>query len=190
MKILTPSLLHGEQLVVSEGVRVYLLPDGREEGGAGGSAGLNLLPAEGALFLTNYRVVFKGTPCDPLVSEHTVVRAFPVSSLTKEKRLSQVGLLGFTRFCWVLLGFTGFYWVLLCSSKFLFGFYWVLLSFTRFYWVLPSFTGFYLVLLGFIGLYWVLLSFTRFYWVLLGFIGFYWVLPSFTGFYWVLLGFT
>ncbi len=153
MKILTPSLLHGEQLVVSEGVRVYLLPDGREEGGAGGSAGLNLLPAEGALFLTNYRVVFKGTPCDPLVSEHTVVRAFPVSSLTKEKRLSQVGLLGFTRFCWVLLGFTGFYWVLLCSSKFLFGFYWVLLSFTRFYWVLPSFTGFYWVLIGFTGFY-------------------------------------
>ena len=84
-KILTPSLLNGERLLV-EGLRVYLLPDGREEGPC--SAGMSLLPAEGALFLTNYRIIFKGTPCDPLVCEQTVVRAFPVTSLTKEKRIS------------------------------------------------------------------------------------------------------
>uniref|UniRef100_A0A0P5TBM6 SET domain binding factor n=1 Tax=Daphnia magna TaxID=35525 RepID=A0A0P5TBM6_9CRUS len=84
-KILTPSLLNGERLLV-EGLRVYLLPDGREE--SPNSAGLGLLPAEGALFLTNYRIIFKGTPCDPLVCEQTVVRAFPVTSLTKEKRIS------------------------------------------------------------------------------------------------------
>ena len=84
-KILTPSLLNGERILI-EGLRVYLLPDGREEGSS--AAGMSLLPAEGALFLTNYRVIFKGTPCDPLVCEQTVTRAFPVTSLTKEKRIS------------------------------------------------------------------------------------------------------
>lgn len=56
-KILTPSLLNGERLLI-EGLRVYLLPDGREEGTS--STGMTLLPAEGALFLTNYRIIFKG----------------------------------------------------------------------------------------------------------------------------------
>ncbi len=48
-----------------EGLRVYVMPDGREEG-TGSMGGPPLLPAEGAIFLTNYRVLFKGTPCDPL----------------------------------------------------------------------------------------------------------------------------
>lgn len=82
-KILTPNLLSGERLLI-EGVRVYLLGDGREEGS---SAGIGLLPAEGALFLTNYRIIFKGAPCDPLVCEQTIVRAFPITALTKEKRV-------------------------------------------------------------------------------------------------------
>ena len=85
-KILTPSLLNGERLL-TEGLRVYLLPDGREEGTTT-SGGVGLLPAEGALFLTNYRIIFKGTPCDPFVCEQTVIRAFPVTALTKEKRIS------------------------------------------------------------------------------------------------------
>ena len=49
-----------------EGLRIYLLPDGREEGTGGIMGGPNLLPAEGAVFLTTYRILFKGTPCDPL----------------------------------------------------------------------------------------------------------------------------
>lgn len=49
-----------------EGLRVYLIPDGREEGTGGILGGPSLLPAEGAVFLTNYRILFKGTPCDPL----------------------------------------------------------------------------------------------------------------------------
>lgn len=53
-----PSLLNGERLL-TEGLRVYLLPDGREEGTS--STGMSLLPAEGALFLTNYRIIFKGS---------------------------------------------------------------------------------------------------------------------------------
>lgn len=49
-----------------EGLRVYLLPDGREEGSGGSIGGPALLPAEGAVFLTTYRVIFTGMPTDPL----------------------------------------------------------------------------------------------------------------------------
>ena len=49
-----------------EGLRAYLLPDGRDEGIGGNVGGPVLLPAEGAIFITTYRVVFKGTPCDAL----------------------------------------------------------------------------------------------------------------------------
>uniref|UniRef100_A0A8C5BW79 SET binding factor 2 n=1 Tax=Gadus morhua TaxID=8049 RepID=A0A8C5BW79_GADMO len=86
-KILRPTLLPGEELV-SEGLRVVLDPDGREEATGGLLGGPHILPAEGALFLTNYRVIFKGTPHDPLVGEQPVIRAFPVSTLVKEKKIS------------------------------------------------------------------------------------------------------
>ena len=86
-KLHVPSLLPGEELVCP-GLRVYLTSDGRDEycGGVGG--GKVLLPAEGALFLTNYRLIFKGSPLDPFSSEHSVCRAFPITSLTKEKLFS------------------------------------------------------------------------------------------------------
>ena len=64
-KILTPTLLSGEEIVM-EGLRVYLLPDGREEASGLLMGGPPLLPAEGAVFLTTYRIIFKGIPCDPL----------------------------------------------------------------------------------------------------------------------------
>ncbi|XP_022243465.1 myotubularin-related protein 13-like [Limulus polyphemus] len=86
-KILFPSLLQGEELVM-EGLRVYLIPDGREDGTGGIMGGPSLLPSEGAVFLTNYRIIFKGTPCDPFASEQVVVRCFPVATLTKEKRVN------------------------------------------------------------------------------------------------------
>ncbi|CAL1263777.1 unnamed protein product [Larinioides sclopetarius] len=86
-KILTPSLLQGEELLM-EGLRVYLIPDGREEGTGGNLGGASLLPAEGAVFLSNYRIIFKGTPCDPFACEQVIVRSFPVSTLTKEKRVN------------------------------------------------------------------------------------------------------
>lgn len=63
-KILLPSLVPGEE-VMYEGLRVYLLPDGREDATGGSIGGPILLPAEGALFLTNYRLIFKGLPTDP-----------------------------------------------------------------------------------------------------------------------------
>ena len=62
-KILTPNMLIGEEMVM-DGLRVYLLPDGREESSPSNLVGPILLPAEGAIFLTNYRIIFKGIPCD------------------------------------------------------------------------------------------------------------------------------
>ncbi|XP_030575650.1 myotubularin-related protein 5 isoform X1 [Archocentrus centrarchus] len=85
-KLLRPTLLPGEELVM-DGMRVHLIPDGREEA-TGLMGGPPLLPAEGAIFLTTYRLIFKGTPTDPLVGEQTVTRSFPIASLTKEKRIS------------------------------------------------------------------------------------------------------
>ncbi|KAK4886969.1 hypothetical protein RN001_003240 [Aquatica leii] len=86
-KILTPNMLPGEE-VLTDGLRVYLLPDGREESMAGLLGGPPLLPAEGALFITNYRIIFKGIPCDSFACEQVVVRSFPAMSLTKEKRVT------------------------------------------------------------------------------------------------------
>lgn len=48
-----------------DGMRVHLLSDGRDEA-TGVMGGPPLLPAEGAIFLTTYRIIFKGTPNDPL----------------------------------------------------------------------------------------------------------------------------
>ncbi|XP_043944593.1 myotubularin-related protein 5 [Protopterus annectens] len=86
-KFLRPSLLMGEEFVM-DGLRVYLLPDGREEATGGVLGGPPILPAEGAVFLTTYRIVFKGMPSDPLVGEQVVTRSFPIGSLTKEKKIS------------------------------------------------------------------------------------------------------
>ncbi|XP_048865074.1 myotubularin-related protein 5-like isoform X3 [Brienomyrus brachyistius] len=85
-KLLSPTLLTGEELVM-EAMRVYLLPDGREET-TSTMGGPPLLPAEGAIFLTSYRLIFTGTPVDPLVGEQVVTRTFPVASLTKEKKIA------------------------------------------------------------------------------------------------------
>ncbi|XP_026971216.1 myotubularin-related protein 13 isoform X4 [Sagmatias obliquidens] len=86
-KILRPALLPGEE-IVCEGLRVLLDPDGREEATGGLLGGPQLLPAEGALFLTTYRILFRGTPHDQLVGEQTVVRSFPIASITKEKKIA------------------------------------------------------------------------------------------------------
>ncbi|XP_071974942.1 myotubularin-related protein 13 isoform X4 [Engystomops pustulosus] len=86
-KILRPALLPGEEFVC-EALRVLLDPDGREEATGGILGGPHILPAEGALFLTTYRIIFKGTPHDPLVGEQNVIRSVPISSITKEKKIN------------------------------------------------------------------------------------------------------
>ena len=55
-------MLPGEELVV-DGLRAYLLSDGRDEYQPT-EPGPQFIPTEGAIFLTSYRVIFKGTPCD------------------------------------------------------------------------------------------------------------------------------
>lgn len=51
--------------MVMDGMRVHLLSDGRDEA-TGVMGGPPLLPAEGAIFLTTYRIIFKGMPNDHL----------------------------------------------------------------------------------------------------------------------------
>ena len=82
-KIVVPPLLPREELLTPTGLRCYLISDGRAAGHQ-----LQLLPAEGALFLTNYRIIFRGWPKTVYGSETAVTRFFPVSSLTKEKKFS------------------------------------------------------------------------------------------------------
>ena len=86
-KITTPNLLIGEELTMP-GLRSYLIHDGRDEAQCGVPFGTQLLPTEGAIFLTNYRIIFKGRPCDPFASESVIVRSFPIAALTKEKRIN------------------------------------------------------------------------------------------------------
>lgn len=92
-KITNPDLIDGEEILMP-GLRTYLLPDGRDKDNVKDeSIGVNIggpvyLPAEGGIFVTNYRVVFKGRPCDPFYCEQTVVRSFPTATLTKEKKIT------------------------------------------------------------------------------------------------------
>jgi hypothetical protein len=50
---------------------------------------ISLLPAEGALIMSNYRLIFKGRPVNPAIaSDYLIVRSFAISSLIREKKLS------------------------------------------------------------------------------------------------------
>uniref|UniRef100_H2Y618 Myotubularin-related protein 13 n=1 Tax=Ciona savignyi TaxID=51511 RepID=H2Y618_CIOSA len=87
-KLLQPNLLMGETQVITKPMRAYLASDGRATAVGGEVGGPALLPAEGAMFVTSYRVIFIGVPCDALASEQVVIRSFPVSSLFKVKSFS------------------------------------------------------------------------------------------------------
>lgn len=92
-KITNPDLIEGEEILMP-GLRTYLLPDGRDKDNVKDESigthigGQVYLPAEGAIFITNYRIIFKGRPCDAFYSEQTVVRSFPTATLTKDKRIT------------------------------------------------------------------------------------------------------
>ena len=88
-KILLPRTLPGEEVISKEAyLRAYLIDDGKDECRTGVASGTQFLPAEGALFMTNYRIIFKGRPVDSYASQSVVLRSFPVASLIKEKRIS------------------------------------------------------------------------------------------------------
>ena len=101
-KLIAPYLLPGEK-IVSHGLRAYLVDSCRDEvidssytesitngNMVIDSIGSSMmpLPAEGGLFLTNYRIIFRGKSWDPLASENCIVRFFPIATLCKEKRIS------------------------------------------------------------------------------------------------------
>ncbi|TPP56399.1 Myotubularin protein 13 [Fasciola gigantica] len=46
-----------------------------------------LLPAQGALFVTNYRIIFTGVPKDPYQSNKVITRSFPIAALHSIKKL-------------------------------------------------------------------------------------------------------
>ena len=46
-----------------------------------------MLPADGQIFLTSYRIIFLGTPCDPQAPSLIVARSIPVSSIYRLKKL-------------------------------------------------------------------------------------------------------
>uniref|UniRef100_A0A915AWS5 Myotubularin-related protein 5 n=1 Tax=Parascaris univalens TaxID=6257 RepID=A0A915AWS5_PARUN len=87
-KLLQPALLLPSEHVLLGGMRVFLLNDGRSLGNVCGDSPQSLLPAEGAIFLTNYRLVFKGQPCDPFLCEQVVIRTVTIMSITKEKQIA------------------------------------------------------------------------------------------------------
>ena len=77
-------MLPGEELVV-DGLRAYLLSDGRDEYQPT-EPGPQFIPTEGAIFLTSYRVIFKGTPCDQygkIISMYLFIYSIPMGMMVK-----------------------------------------------------------------------------------------------------------
>ncbi|KJH46561.1 DENN domain protein [Dictyocaulus viviparus] len=91
-KLLTPILLTPCERILVGGLRCVLLPEERSINVDNPENNMSLLPAEGALFLTNYRIIFKGRPMNPFLSENVVVRSVPVMTLTKEKTMNEQSL--------------------------------------------------------------------------------------------------
>lgn len=76
--MIKPPLFHGE--VQHQALHCFLLPDVRDTGDG--------LPAEGYIFVTSYRVMFIGTPCDPSVRNSVVIRTMPLASLYQIKEMT------------------------------------------------------------------------------------------------------
>ncbi|KAK6062000.1 GRAM domain protein, partial [Cooperia oncophora] len=91
-KLLTPVLLTPCERVIVGGLRCTMLPEGRPINADNPENSLSMLPAEGALFLTNYRIIFKGRPTNPFLADDVVVRSVPVMTLTKEKPINDRNL--------------------------------------------------------------------------------------------------
>ncbi|KAI3384148.1 hypothetical protein SNEBB_006127 [Seison nebaliae] len=93
------SMLPGEKKLVEQ-LKVYLvnskdlhqksinLSDNFEQINQPGPIG-RLLPAHGLLYITNYRITFKGTPVDPLTTGFPIIKSIPLTCLLSEKKLTQ-----------------------------------------------------------------------------------------------------
>ncbi|VDM52268.1 unnamed protein product [Angiostrongylus costaricensis] len=91
-KLLTPVLITPCERIMVGGLRCVLLPERQSIVGDNLENNMSLLPAEGALFLTNYRIIFKGRPMNPFLTDEIVVRSVPVMTLTKEKAVNDHSL--------------------------------------------------------------------------------------------------
>ena len=78
-KVIKPPLLPGEVLLLEQGLHAYLLCDGRDNG--------LLVPADGHVFLTSYRVIFLGTPCDAQGACNKFIHVHEWRILVKVSRL-------------------------------------------------------------------------------------------------------
>jgi myotubularin-related protein 5/13 len=91
-KAMKPVMLEGES-VVTDGMRAYLLRDGREVGlSYCGMNGPKFLPADGAIYVTTYRVIFVGVPCDSSAGDAPITRSLPVSAIIQIKKLAPIYL--------------------------------------------------------------------------------------------------
>ncbi|XP_065194750.1 myotubularin-related protein 13-like isoform X2 [Sycon ciliatum] len=90
-RMFKPDLLDRETLY-SENVHCFLLPDGRDVGLGVLPDGPLLLPAEGVLFISSYRIIFKGTPLDCSAGDGMITRTMPLAAIFQPKKLSLTGL--------------------------------------------------------------------------------------------------
>ncbi|PAV64196.1 hypothetical protein WR25_22018 [Diploscapter pachys] len=91
-KLLSPILLRPTEKVTIGGLRCVLFGDPRFSSTVNLNDSADLrpvyLPAEGAIFLTNYRIIFKGRPVNPYYAEELVIRSVPIMSVVKDKLVS------------------------------------------------------------------------------------------------------
>ncbi|CEF59914.1 Myotubularin-related protein 5 [Strongyloides ratti] len=94
MKSFEPTLLKNE-VKLSDGLRIYLFNDHRFFSSSFDfknntfDDNLIALPADGGLFLTNYRIIFKGYSCNPLRYGEVVECCIPIMSISSEKILTE-----------------------------------------------------------------------------------------------------
>ena len=91
--VLRPTLLIGEVVRIQH--PAFMMADSRqyEIGGLIDRGGLlkarsDLFPAEGAIYLTNYRLLFHGMSLE--YDNHLTIRSIPLSAITKVKQITQV----------------------------------------------------------------------------------------------------
>ncbi|KAF1747921.1 hypothetical protein GCK72_024387 [Caenorhabditis remanei] len=82
-----PILVCPSEFLLSDPIDCYLLTN-TEESTMSLNRLENLLPASGSLFLTNYRVIFKGKSVDINVTNGTIVQTLPLYSVESFKKLT------------------------------------------------------------------------------------------------------
>lgn len=67
VRVAKPPLIQGEEMIM-DSIHCYLLPDGRDIG--------SLVPADGYVFVTSYRIIFLGSPWDPEGKHYSTIPAY------------------------------------------------------------------------------------------------------------------